>query len=397
MLKGTIQTRNNILRKFKNLSPTAKDYSDIRIDKDFIEMNVSEDDVESTVYTLDNKYYKYLAEDIVDIKRDSIQSGNAVIINFRICLFALKPFIQYEVLNRENMLVFDSVNIETAGTIPKDYENHIYYGKLDIDNKQVLMFQSKCKKPENIAEISKNNTSFWVTVHEVMNNKHTFGIPISNSISKLLSLKEELLFLQNEDEILIETPMVGYRGEYYKKIAFIAGLGMPRGGPYSSLGPYYYFADFQRSLRYACVTLNGKPKKVFDELITRDDTPVFTKGGMVKFILYLGRTKVMLNKENDEKDNTAESLLLASKRPFYNELLRLRDSSGKWAVEYDSVIQPLMEIYDPELKRSRPLDPQFIIKNYEQQTPLQYAYFSTDNIDLDKDTGFYNIKKAVLI
>ena len=396
MLKGTIQTRNNILRKFKNLS-APKDDLDIRIDKDFIEMNISEDDAGSTVYASDNKYYKYLAEDIVDIKKDSIQQGNAIIINFRVCLFAMKPFIQYEVVNRENMLVFDTVNIETSGTIPRNYENHTYYGKLDIDNKQVLMFESNCENPDSITEISKNNTSFWVTVHEVMNNKHTFGIPISNSISRLLSLKEELLFLQNEDEILIETPMIGYRGEYYKKMAFIAGLGMPRGGPYSSLGPYYYFADYQRSLRYACITLDGKPKKVFDELITRDDTPVFIKGGMVKFILYLGRSKVMLNKESDKKDDTDESLSLANKRPFYNELLRLRDSSGKWAAEYDSVIQPLMELYDPELKRSRQLDPQFVIKKYEQQTPLEYAYFSTDNIDLDNATGFYNINKALLI
>ena len=397
MLKGTIQTRNNILRKFKNLSTRSKDKSEIRIDKDFIEMNESDDDAGSIVYTSNNNYYKYLAEDVVDIKKASINAGSTVIINFRICLFAMKPFIQYEVVNRENVLVFDSINIKIPGTIPNDYVNHTYYGKLDIGDKQVLMFESKCDNVDNITEVSKNNNSFWVTVHEVMNNKHTFGMPISDSISKLLSQKEELLFLQNEDEVLIETPMIGYRGEYYKKMAVIAGLGMPRGGPYSSMGPYYYFADFKRSLRYACVTLDGKPKKVFDKLITRDDTPVFTKGGMVKFILYLGRSKVMLNKENDKKDDTDESLSLASKRPFYNELLRLRDSSGKWATEYDSVIQPFMEIYDPELKRLRPLDPQIIIKNYDQQSALQYAYFNTDNIDLDKDTGFYDVQKASLL
>ena len=152
-----------------------------------------------------------------------------------------------------------------------------------------------------------------------------------------------------------------------------------------------------RSLRYTSVTLDGKPKKVFDELITRGDTPVFTKGGMVKFILFLGRTKVMLNKETDKKDDTDESLSLAAKRPFFKQLLRLRDSSGKWATEYDSVIQPFMEVYDPELKRTRPLDPQYTVKTYTQQTALQYAYFNTDNIDLDKETGFYDVEKSFLM
>ena len=55
--------------------------------------------------------------------------------------------------------------------------------------------------------------------------------------------------------------------------------------------------------------------------------------------------------------------MLAAKRPFFKELLRLRDSSGKWATEYDSVIQPFMEVYDPESKRTRPLDPQYTLKH----------------------------------
>ena len=58
-----------------------------------------------------------------------------------------------------------------------------------------------------------------------MNSKHNFG-SVSDNISKILSQKK-LLYLQDEDEIIIEIPMVGYRGEYYKKMAFIAGLGMP--------------------------------------------------------------------------------------------------------------------------------------------------------------------------
>ena len=75
----------------------------------------------------------------------------------------------------------------------------------------------------------------------------------------------------------------------------------------------------------------------------------------------------------------------------------MRDSTGKWASKYDSVIQPLMTVYDPELKRDRELDPQYTIKMYDQQTPIQYAYFNTDDIALNTSTGFYDVKNAKLI
>ena len=105
----------------------------------------------------------------------------------------------------------------------------------------------------------------------------------------------------------------------------------------------------------------------------------------------------MLNKEEDPKDDTDESLKLAQERQFFSQLLRLRDSSGKWTEHYDSVIQPVMTIFDKESNRERELDSQFTVKEYSQQTPIQYAYFNTDSIDLDETTGFYNIKKATLM
>ena len=78
MLKGSIKTRDNILRKFKNLKVTVNNKK-IRIDS-FIEMTVEEDAGKAN-YTTDKNYYKYMAEDIVDITKDSIQPGESVIIN----------------------------------------------------------------------------------------------------------------------------------------------------------------------------------------------------------------------------------------------------------------------------------------------------------------------------
>ena len=394
MLKGSIRTRENLSKKFKHLSVKRQDDS-INIDKDFIEMEIYSDDGGKEEYNTDNSIYTYMADNIVDIRPESIVAGEAIIIPFRVCTFAMKPFLQYKTTLKNGSVIFDIIRAN-AGIIPQ-IEDASYYGKVEGIDKQILMYEVKCTRDNQVNYITSEDSSYWITVHEALNNRHTFGIPVSKEVTSSLTKREELLFLQDDDGVLIETPMIGYRGEYYKKMAFIAGLGMPRSGPYSSLGPYYNFADFTRSLRYACITLNGKPKKVFDNLITRDDTPVFTKGGMVKFVLYLGRTKVMLNRDSDEKDDSHESLKLAEKRPFFKTILRLRDSTGKWASKYDSVIQPLMTVYDPELKRDRELDPQYTIKMYDQQTPIQYAYFNTDDIALNTSTGFYDVKNAKLI
>ena len=205
---------------------------------------------------------------------------------------------------------------------------------------------------------------------------------------------EELIYLQDERGELVETPMTGYRGEYYKMIGLLAALGVPRSGPYSSLGPYFKFADYARALRFGVVTLNGKPQYVGDEKITRDETPVFTKGGVVKYMLFLGNTKVLLNLDSDPDDDSTESIRLAKERSFIKDTIKLRDSAGKWASEYDSVMQPLITIFDNELKRDRQLDPQVVVKEFRQQHPLQYAYLDTSEVSIDKNTGFYNVNEA---
>ena len=40
------------------------------------------------------------------------------------------------------------------------------------------------------------------------------------------------------------------------------------------------------------------------EKITIKDTPVYTKGGMVKFAIFLGKSKVMFNLPDDQKDDS---------------------------------------------------------------------------------------------
>ena len=94
MLKGSIKTRDNILNKFKNLTKHVSDLS-LRIDKDFVEMDNIQDDAAGKDYHKNSKIYTYLAENVVDLRRESIDLGPTIILSFRVCNFAMKPFIQY--------------------------------------------------------------------------------------------------------------------------------------------------------------------------------------------------------------------------------------------------------------------------------------------------------------
>jgi hypothetical protein len=205
------------------------------------------------------------------------------------------------------------------------------------------------------------------------------------------------LYLLDDSSNIIETPESVYYGDYYKKIGIIGGLGMPRSSPYSSLGPYFYFGNYDRALRYAAITTNGKPLEIMGEKITIKDSPVYTKGGMVKFAIFLGKSKVMFNLPDDPKDESDLSLELAEKRLFIKDSLRLRDNKGRWTTEYNSVVQPDLYIYDRELKFDRKLDAAFIIEFFDQQIPINYAYFKTDHIKQNKKTTFYNVKDITMI
>jgi len=394
---ATIRTRERVIKRFKRDIKHEK--TDYIPSKDFINMeneiiSDADLDVASEPY---EKTYTYMADDILDIQPNSIKETDAAIqINFRIskCRRAVKPYIEFAVIKNNDKLAFPTISTQN-GIIPDGLKDCDYYGKvIDIDD-EILLYECPCVN--EVTMVQSNDSLFWVTLDDAVNVKKVFSMEIDESVTELLLNNEKLMFLQDEDGILVETPMTGYKGAYYKKMAFIAALGVPRSGPYSSLGPYFYFADFDRSLRYACITYDGKPKVINGDSITIGDTPVYLKGGMVKFVLFMGHSKVMMNLKHDKIDTSDESKALAEKRPFIKTILRLRDSAGQWSSSYDSVIQPTTTVFDPELNRERQLDPQFVVKDFNQQVPISYAYFDTTNITINPKTSFYDITMAKLI
>lgn len=322
---------------------------------------------------------RMIGDSDLDIRSSSIGSNIGYVLCFEIIHTSKKPFLRYRLVKNMQTLEFETIQLD-KGVQPK-MENAKYMGLYEYKNKQYCFFLKE--KEYAVSEISSNNKHFYLMVHDIVNLKRYFDIAVANTVAEFFIKNEQFIFLEDENNRLIETPISGYIGDFYRKISIMAGLGMSRSGPYASLGPYYYFGSYDRSLRYAAITVNEKPLYIMDEKLTVGDSPVYTKGGIVKYALFMGSTKVMLHTPSDPKHTSVES-----------EKVR---TNGTWTDQFDSVVQPELVMYDKDLDIKRILQPQFVVKSYDQQLPLEYAYYKTDHISKDLSTGVYNIKDIVML
>lgn len=395
MLKGSIKTKEAVSKLFNRLSKPNDNSPDDNsiIYKDFNNLKSFDKQSISNIKSKDDPFYYYLIDDELDLREKSVENKSSFIIFFCINIKGLKPFIEIKLFKYIDGLDLFKININNS--IPS-FDNYEYNGILKFNNEQYLFYKFN-NSTKIIESINSSQNEYWVTIDDIINLQTFYNFKILNNIYYFLIHNLKALYLLDDSSNIIETPASVYYGDYYKKIGIIGGLGMPRSSPYASLGPYFYFGNYDRSLRFASITGNGKPLEIMGEKITIKDTPVYTKGGIVKFAIFLGKSKVMFNLPDDPKDDSDLSLELADKRLFIKDTLRLRDNQGKWTEEYNSVVQPDLYIYDRELKFDRKLDAGFIIEYFNQQIPINYAYFKTDHIKQNKKTTFYNVKDITMI
>ena len=392
-MQGNINTKNSVLKKFSS----SKHYTESIEESVDFDFSASNNDVydEPNIKTSNSKECRLLGDDDLDIRKKSIKKGKSVIIEFVIIKNKLKPYIMFKLYKKKNTdtLGFVRMHLEDE-EIPK-INDAAYSGLYEYAGIQFLFFHIN-REEYTVRNVTSKDESYFMLIHDIVNIKKYYNFDIEYEVVEFFIKNDKFIFLVDENDSIIEIPISGFRGDYYKKIGLLAGLGMNRSGPYSSVGPYFYFGNFDRSLRYAVLTVNGKPLEIMGKNITIENTPVYTKGGVVKYALFMGNSKVMMNLENDEEDDSYESIVLASEREFIKDTIKMRDTNGKWAKLYDSVVQPEVKLFDRELGIDRLLDPQFIVKTSQQQIPIDFAYFRTDHVTKNND-GMYNVLEATMI
>ena len=350
--------------------------------------------------------------------------------NIHICMYKintqeLHPFIMFLLYKDEqNELSFPQgdprENIDNVlKTFKKRFEEERssieYKGFIeDADSSNVMIILNQSEHQDNgntnsvatpsIKKMTYNSKWWWALASEIINYKIILSFKINNFATHFLTKHSKLVFLYDNQGIIYETPEVGYYGNYYKKIAAVASLGLSRQGPYSSFGPFYYFSDYTHAMRNAFWTLGFKPKEVGtdtsanemganatnNKYITVDDKGRYEKGGIVKFALFAGKTKMLMGRKTDTKDDSSISKDLAETNEFVKAMLKLRDSSAKWTKEYNSI---RIGSHDVKLP-GKPVihtNPLIALKEYEQQVPLEY-YF----VDTSQNVEEENINTAVI-
>ena len=108
-----------------------------------------------------------------------------------------------------------------------------------------------------------------------------------------------------------------------------------------------------------------------------------TKGGIIRFALFTGSTKVVLNKISDSIDESdIKSRLISTKNSnnlYENLTLRITDYDGKWAKKYDSIYVGEIELDNGEKMKNTPI---YVVKNYEQHIPLSYHFIDKKLLDI---------------
>lgn len=396
-------TRNKIMQKFNTLSKkksrdyVQKDTSDAGFHNELLTSTDSPDEFISITH--DNHIIND-EEKIIFRGEKTLQeiSTKKIITAGDICIYSIKninnqPFLTYILQNKKDVLQWLSVNdykaqtIETLHiTLQKELSGKLKFKGMNI--KQQLWFEL-IDSNVTIKQVNRNQQYITCLVSEIVNVKYYLNIPIAKDITDFFLDFPEYIYLYNKQNLPYDIPEVGYYGNYYKKIALIAALGVKRETPKASMGSYYYFAGYKRALRYALRTSMRRPMEINGNRITIDELGTYTKGGLVRFALFLGKTTSLLGRTTDKDDSAKISQHLAKTEEFYKLTLKNRDSDGNWTKYYDSIVMGKTFIVNCKTckQKNSVLDPQIIVKTFEQQIPLTYYYVNTSQ-KIDEDNLF---------
>ena len=332
--------------------------------------------------SIESNFYYYKGLDKLEKNIDNILKYNNKIKQIFICGYRvnntdLYPFLNFLLKNdfetKELVFPFCISNEITSDIISKiklklaslfyniiSDEKYEFKGFYYYKNNIYLFFDfSNCKLIIN--SIYKTSIIWPVLTDEIINKKNVCNIKINSDITNFFNENTDFIFLKDKNEKIYETPSVVYLGKEFSKLNFTYIFGTSKPNNNLLFGPYYYFTDFINAIKQC------KEKKNI------------IKGGIVRFALFTGLTKVILNNISDSIDESdiKKELTSRSNNLYENLTQRITDYGGKWAENYNSIYVGDIELDNGEKMKNTPI---YVVKKYEQQIPLSYHY-----IDPNKD------------
>jgi hypothetical protein len=338
------------------------------------EKYLNENVCDKTIKTIKTNFYYYKGLDNLEKNIDNILKYNNKIKNIFICGYRINntelfPFLNFLLKNdiETKELVFPSLSSnelssDIISSITKKIsslfynivsnDKYEYKGFYYYKNNIYLFFDfTNCKLIIN--NVYKNSIIWPVLTDEIINIKHVCNIKINSIISDFFNKNMDFTILKDKNNKIYEIPCVVYIEKEISRLNFTYMFGASKPDNNLLFGYYYYFTNF---------------KNAINQVIKEN------KSGIVRFALFMELTKVILNSISDSTDESMLKRELTDNNLYENLTLRITDYDGNWSKNYDSVYVGDIELDNGEKMKNTPI---YVVKKYEQQTPLSYHFIDT--------------------
>jgi hypothetical protein len=360
----------------------------------------------------DDKFFTYDALNLLHVDIDNVLSyinvDEVIIVPFKINFNSTQPFNTFLLMNDfTDILNFPSVNISykndsydsqeillrinsylysillsnnNSNIVNYDMESFMktvdFKGLYVCENK-VYVFVDLTKVEINTTLINRNSLYWFALIDEIVNKNKVCDIPISDDVTEFFMNNNEFIYFKNAKEEQIEIPSVVYTGSHEKTLHFNFTFGNRPSDNNAILSSGFYFTNYTNAFKQGGWSLDYK--------VDNDDAVKYTKGGIIRYALFLGNNLVKMNYPNDTIDESEikKAKLINSDNAEKTEnnddyvyekmTLRISDHDGLWKQNYDSVYLGKMELDNGEYLRNTPL---YVVKDYYNHTPLSYHHIN---------------------
>lgn len=290
-----------------------------------------------------------------------------VICPYNINTDGVAPFLQFGLINDGISLNFIKIPwTEFSVDLDKlsNFNGHL------LENRTLYLFFDYRPDNEDIFLLLFPVQSF-VLADEIMNHRMVCRTAISIDVLDFFTCHNEFLYLENHRGKIYESPVVAYRGTYGENATFMSTFGVSCSQSDAVMGPYYYFTDYINAMKQGIVpTEEQLVNPEFKKYLSADNK--YKHGYVLRMALFLGKTKVVLNRPSDNIDESQMKHHLLSNdetSSMARLTMRISDYDGTWTNQYDSVYVGKVDLDDGCKYMNSPL---WVVKDYNQQTFLSY-------------------------
>jgi hypothetical protein len=299
-----------------------------------------------------------------------------------------------------NLLTFPFKRWENKNKSPLNITNDLFQEILNYKNKCIgyinynnnLYFFYNHKEKQKINKKFKNDSYWWGYIDEICNQKKIIYFPIHYNTFSIFYNYTRLIYLVNNN-IKYEIPTICYFGNTIEVLSYIATFGI-KSNPVRHFGPYYYYGNFRKMIAHSGWHSNYTKREIFGKYINNSDGK-YKQGGLIRFALFLGNSKIILNKKSDPfywiiKHN--DSNLIHSKKNIESFDKKTYKFKGEWTKKYDSLI--LGNIAYKNISGYFNINTEYITKKHNQQIPLSIHLLDMSSLKNNWDPTYtkYKIK-----